>query len=564
MPDTVLAFNLLAILILALIGGLIAKKIRQPLILGYVLSGILLGGLIIRTAQGQQAIGSLAEIGVALLMFSIGVEFSFSRLSKVRNIAFWGALIQILLTILFGVVVFPKFGFDFYTSLFLGSCFSLSSTAIVTKILAEKGELDTLPGEIMIGWLLVQDLAVLPMVLILPQIFALGSLGLSNILLTIGKIIFLLGLCLVLGRALIPRLMDKVAAVNSREILILTVVTLCLLSAFGTSVLGLSFALGAFLAGILISESAQNHAVFSEIRPLQDVFSIVFFVSLGLMLTPSFFLANLRLILGLALMIISVKFVICLIVSLFLGYHFKVSFLVAAGLVQIGEFSFVLGRLGLGQNLISTETYSLIISVALVTITLTPFIFNWAPKIYRYLIKSRFRPYLLKNDCGSLGDQLQLENHIVICGYGRVGGWLGRALMLCQIPFVVVDYNHEVVKDLRNKGVPVVYGDPVDIEVLNYARVDRARVVVIAIPDQHTQEMVVVNALGLNPKIKIVCRTHHQENRNRLKALGVQTIIQPEFEASLSIIHRIVQDMGYTSEEVSGKIKRIRLEYSSE
>ncbi|PIZ68387.1 portal protein, partial [Candidatus Roizmanbacteria bacterium CG_4_10_14_0_2_um_filter_36_35] len=457
MPDTVLAFNLLAILILALIGGLIAKKIRQPLILGYVLSGILLGGLIIRTAQGQQAIGSLAEIGVALLMFSIGVEFSFSRLSKVRNIAFWGALIQILLTILFGVVVFPKFGFDFYTSLFLGSCFSLSSTAIVTKILAEKGELDTLPGEIMIGWLLVQDLAVLPMVLILPQIFALGSLGLSNILLTIGKIIFLLGLCLVLGRALIPRLMDKVAAVNSREILILTVVTLCLLSAFGTSVLGLSFALGAFLAGILISESAQNHAVFSEIRPLRDVFSIVFFVSLGLMLTPSFFLANLRLILGLALMIISVKFVICLIVSLFLGYHFKVSFLVAAGLVQIGEFSFVLGRLGLGQNLISTETYSLIISVALVTITLTPFIFNWAPKIYRYLIKSRFRPYLLKNDCGSLGDQLQLENHIVICGYGRVGGWLGRALMLCQIPFVVVDYNHEVVKDLRNKGVPVVY-----------------------------------------------------------------------------------------------------------
>ena len=568
MPDLVLAFDLLVVLLLALLGGFVARKLHQPLILGYVLAGMLFGGVLLNFVHGQGLITPLAEFGVALLMFSLGIEFSFSRLSRVKNIVFWGGVIQILSTILWGILIFPLLGFDFYPSLFLASCFSLSSTAVVTKILTERGELDSLPGEIMVGWLLIQDLAVLPMILILPQIAVLGTAGLSQLLLVIGKAAVFLFSTFVLGRTVIPRILQAVAALNSREILVITVVTLCLGAAFGTYALGLSFSLGAFLAGIIISESAQNHAVFSEVRPLRDIFSIIFFVSLGMLLTPSFLISHLGIILALMLAVIIIKFFIVLLLVFFMEYHFKVAFLVAAGLVQVGEFSFILARTGVTQNLISQEVYSLIISVALLTIVITPFLMSGAPRIHTRLNKllaSRFpkvhRLLFARRMDQRVEEELSFDNHIVICGYGRVGGWFGRALELCQIPFVVIDYNQEVVRDLKNKGVPVVYGDPADIDVLNYAKVDKARIVVVAIPDRHTQELVISNALSLNPKINIVCRIHHQEDRPRLKALGVQTLIQPEFEASLSMIHRILQELGFDSVEVSGKIKRIKLEY---
>lgn len=567
MPNLVLAFNLLSVLFLALFGGLIAKKLRQPLLLGYVLSGIIFGGPVMKLMGSQGFIDNLAEIGVALLMFSLGIEFSFTKLLRVKRIAIWGGLIQILGTILWGLLIFPALGFDFYPSLFLASCFSLSSTAVVTKILFEKGELDTLPGEIMIGLLLIQDLAVLPMILILPQISSLSILGLGQLLASILKSTTLLTLTIVLGRQILPKILARVAAVNSREILVLVVVTLCLLFAFATNSLGLSFALGAFFAGLLIADSAQNHAVFSEIRPLRDLFSIIFFVSLGMVVTPSFLAANFPSILILATLVVMIKFLIISTVILYLGYHFKIAFLVGLSLVQVGEFSFILSRAGLSQNIISHQIYSLIISVALLTIIMTPFFMSWAPKIYLWLKKFSLNRlpsvhrFISGVDHLPDKEELFLERHIVICGYGRVGGWLGRALMLCQVPFVVVDYDHAVVRDLRDKGVPVVYGDPADIDVLDYAQVDRAKTIVIAIPDRHTQELVITNALSLNPKINIICRIHHQEDRGRIKTLGVQTIIQPEFEASLSILHRVIQDLGFSKEEITEKIKRVKLEY---
>ncbi len=562
-----LAYALFLILLAGFLGGFIARKLRQPLLLGYILAGVIIGALALPILD-QGAVKTLAEIGVALLMFALGIEFSLVRLKRVKEIAVWGGLIQILLTILLGLLIFPRFGFDFYSSLFMASAFSLSSTAVVTKLLSEKGELDSLPGEIMVGWLLIQDLAVLPMLAILPKVAILETSQFWQILLSVGEAAGLLFLVILLGRSLITKLIDRIAAINSRELLLLSVVALCLAAAFGTYWLGLSFALGAFLAGLIVSESSQNHAIFSEIRPLRDVFVIVFFVSLGMMITPNFILAKLSIILGLLILVLLVKFIVVIGLVLYLGYHTKTAFLVAIGLVQVGEFSFVLARLGINQGLITEEIYSYILAVAMLSILLTPFLFSLAPKVYLWIRKmagKRFpKLYSLvfaRFEHRQAQEELPLENHVIICGYGRVGGWLGRALEMAEVPFVVVDYNFKVVADLKEKGIPVIYGDPGDIDVLNVAQVKKAKTIVIAIPDRHTQELVIGNCQTLNPNLSIISRIHHKEDQARLKALGVKTIIQPEFEASLSMIHRILQTYGLEKEEVSKKIKRIKIEH---
>lgn len=568
MANLSLALVFLVLLLSAGVGGFLARKIKLPLILGYILAGVTVGSLVVSAVSGQELVASLAEIGVAFLLFSLGIEFSFARLAKVKEVAVWGGVIQILGVIFLGTLIFPRLGFDFYSSLFLSSCFALSSTAIVAKILAERGELDSLPGEIMIGWLLVQDLAVLPLLLILPQVAVLDSIAWWKIILTVFKAAGLLILVLFLGRMAVPKLLDRIAAVHSREIFLLSVVTLCLAAAFGTAAIGLSFALGAFLAGLIVAESSQNHAVFSEIRPLRDIFAIIFFVSLGMMLSPGFLLAHFGSIFLISLIIIGIKLILVTFLVLYLGYHTKTAFFVGIGLVQVGEFSFILARVGILGNLISSELYSLILSVALFTIVLTPFFFSLAPRLYARTKKTsqlRFpRVYthiFTRFDHRQVIEEIPLENHVVVCGFGRVGSWLGRALELAEIPFVVVDYNFQVVSDLKKRGVPVVYGDPADIDVLTVARIKQAKIVVVALPDSHTQEMVIANAQTLNPKINILCRTHQDEDLPRLRALGVKTIIQPEFEASLSFVHRILQLFDLSKEEVAGKIKRIKIEH---
>jgi CPA2 family monovalent cation:H+ antiporter-2 len=236
-------------------------------------------------------------------------------------------------------------------------------------------------------------------------------------------------------------------------------------------------------------------------------------------------------------------------------------------LIQVGEFSFVLAGAGINQGLIEGQIYNFIIAVALVSIILTPSLFGLAPKFYsrvRKMAGKRFpRIYHLiftKFDRRLTTEEMSLENHVIICGYGRVGRWLGRALEMAQIPFVVVDYNFNVLSDLKEKGNPVVYGDPGEIDVLASAQAKKAKMVIIDIPDRHTQELVIGNCQTINPKLPIICQTHHEEDQPRLKALGVKTVIQPEFEASLSIIHRILQTYGLDKEEVAGKIKRIKIE----
>ncbi len=563
-----LAFSIAIVLATAFIGGVLAKRFRQPAVLGYVLAGLIIGGGAIRLAHGEEVLTSLAEIGVVFLLFALGLELSFARLRRVGETVLWGGVIQILGIILLGVLIFPRFGFDFYPSLFLGCAFALSSTAVVVKILSERGEIDSLPGEIMLGWLLIQDLVVLPMMIILPAIGS-RSGGYSLLVISILKAAILLGLVFALGRKLVPFLISRVADLGSRELLLIAVVAICLLFAVLTANLGLSAALGAFLAGLIIAETSEHHAVFSEIRPLRDVFAIIFFVSLGMFLRPDFLLSNFGQILVIALVVIVMKLILVFGLTLYLGYHTKTAFLTGMGLVQVGEFAFILAQKGLRDQLIDNEAYSLILSVALLTILITPWLINSAPRLYLLLRKKTkekepllYRALFTRFDRHQAHEEgLELSGHVVVCGHGRVGSWLGRALELSEIPYVVIDYNHQVISELTDKGIKALYGDPADIDVLDFAQVEKARAVVIAIPDHHTRELVIQHAQTLNPKAMIICRTHRERDQARLKALGVETVIQPEFEAALSMIHRVLQKMGIDREEVANKIKRIKLEH---
>lgn len=554
---------------LAFLGGFLAKKLKQSTVVGYLLAGILLGSWLISHLQAAEILTGLAEIGIVFLMFTLGLELSFKRLYRVRDVVLWGAILEILGVIVLGVLILPVFGFDFYSSLFMAAVFSLSSTAVVVKILSEKGELDTLHGEIMLGWLLIQDLAVLPMVIILPAIAGIGDGGWGELIFSVVKAAGFLLVAILLGKKILPFIIGKVADLKSRELLLLAVVAICLFLALLSAALGLSIALGAFLAGIIISESSERHAIFSQMRPLRDIFSILFFVSLGMFLTPKFLMINLPQILGLSLGVMGLKFIIILILIFYLGYHAKTGILVSLGLVQVGEFAFVLASLGMNQGLIDSQVYSLILSVAILSLLATPGLIFVAPKLYltlrkisqKHFPKIYSRLFTRYDSFRPHAAGLDLENHVVICGHGRVGSWIARALRMIGVSFVVIDYDHQVINRLREKDIPALYGDPADIDVLDYAQVEKAKVVIIAIPDEATQEMIVVNCQTLNPKMKIISRIHYEGDQSRLKALGVTSIIQPEFEAALSIIHRALQFFGVSREEIANKIKRIKIEH---
>ena len=574
MPVSVLTY-LLAIAGAAFILGAVMRLIKQPPVIGYLIAGFVLS-LFIGSNETNEVVSFLSELGIVFLLFTLGIEFSFKRLSKVAHIAVIGAIVQILTTMLLGTLLITGFGFSLFVAFFMASAFSLSSTAIVVKILTDKGEMDTLPGEIMVGWLVVQDLAVLPLMIILPslgkEMLNGGLTLLSFLLLAKNTLLAFLGLGIVLytGKHVVPWILKRVAAFNSRELLLVSVFIIVLLAAILTQQLGLSAAIGAFLAGLVIAESTQMHAVFSEIRPLRDLFAMVFFTTLGLILPAGFILQNIGTILSLSLIIMLVKFVIVMCLVLYLGYHAKTSFIVGVGLIEIGEFAFVLARVGLFGQMITAFEYGMIVSVALTSILIMPPLYLATPRIYTLLRESSKKrwPFLYTRlftnfEHKQLLEELPLAGHVVLCGYGRVGKYVGAALEMAKIPYMVIEYNQKKAALLKERGIPVVYGDPADIDILDFAQVDKARAVVIAIPDLHTQEQVVVNSQTLKRDIVIYCRSHQDEHQKMLQALGVTEVIQPEYEASVSISKRLLRLFSVTPAEIEKKISRLTLEHRS-
>jgi CPA2 family monovalent cation:H+ antiporter-2 len=560
------------IVLLGTLGGIVAKHFKQPGVIGYLLAGFIGTIFFPHFVKEKESIDAIAQIGVALLLFTLGIEFNIQRVSRVIKVAVIGGIIQIFVSILMYEGLLMMFGIPSYPALFIAAGFALSSTAVVVKILGEKKMLATLPGEIMIAWLLVQDLSVVPLLILLPIVkngisgATIQDVGIPILLATV-LIVFIV----TIGRKLTTQMLSKISQYNSQELLLLVTISLCLFVAGVTHLIGLSYALGAFLAGIMIADSREQHAMFSEIRPLRDLFSTIFFVSLALLVPTDLILPFLPFAFFISIFVIVIKFIIVAFITWIFGYHTKVSFLVGVALIQVGEFAFVLVREGLRNDIITESMYALVLTVTIITILLTPFLFTkglvWYEHIRRILKRTKPRLYGIIFSRGEFRHelpQLPYKDHVVLLGYGRMGKYIGRALASAEIPFVVVEFDYSVVKKLQEENIPVVYGDPTDYDILDFVQVDHARVVVIAIPDLSTQLSVIVNARKLNKKITIISRFHFEEDQKILKSVGADVLIHPEFTASLSAVEKTLSLFKYKKDDIEGKISRLKIEHGME
>lgn len=548
--------NLLFVLLAALVGGFLVKLLRLPVLIGYILAGIV-GGAFLPLELGS--VHDLAEIGIILLLFSIGLELSLSTLFKVGKTVVFGASLQIISVGLIFFALFNLLGFALPAALVLGFAFSLSSTAVVVKILSEKGESSTIHGQIMIGWLLAQDLAVVPMMAVLPALTNGGEIFTSALRSLVWALILVPAVFLI-GRIVIPFLVHRVALINSRELLVLVSVSLALGTAFLVSLFGISAALGAFLAGVVLSETQENHAIFAETRPLRDLFVILFFVTLGFLLNPALIVSQLPLILGVSGLVLILKFFVVLLLLLFLGYHGKTVLAVSLGLAQVGEFSFILLLAASDLEILSPEVTSVGIAVTLTTLILTPLLFRSVVPLWRRSKKYKFISGWNKR--GRVSEET-LKNHVIVAGFGRVGKWVGQALDDAKVPFVAIDYNHKVVREAQKIGLRAIYGDPSEAEVLQAAGVKEARVVVITIPDKIAQEEIVSYVQTVSPKAKIIARAGNTENWQALQGMQVDKIVQPEFEAAVFVVKNLFRSMGKKTSDINERLRRLRLSHTA-
>ncbi len=560
MEELSLLTSMAIVLGIALIAGMAARRLRLPVIIGYLLGGVVIGPFGLKLIEDVDEVETMATIGVVLLMFALGIEFSLKTLRRVGRVATIGGVAQIISTIALGVLVGWLLDWPMQHALMFGLFISLSSTIVVLKTLMDRGEMGSTHGRVMIGILLVQDLSVVPMMVIIPSLeesgtALLGSLGWATL-----KALGFLGGIFVLGFWVLPWLMRRVAGVRSRELFLLAVVCLCLGAAFGAYKAGLSIALGAFVAGLVVSESDYAHQALADIRPLRDVFAVLFFVSLGMLIDPGFVADNPTEVAVVVASIVLGKFVIMSLVARAFGYSYKTVLFVGSGLFQIGEFSFILAALALDMGLISNYLYSLTLTAALITILFTPFGMNLASVVYHRLGQSERGSRLLaaRADPGSPEDLKPLTNHVVVCGYGRMSKNLGQVLERRRFQYLVIDIDPRVIDSVRERGIPCIYGDASNPEILAQAGLGKCRVMVVTFPDPISTKLAVENARRINPRLDVVARLHMEEDVEELRSLGVAEIVQPEMEAGLEVIRHTLHRCGLSGQEILYIVNTLR------
>ncbi len=531
-----IATDIVIIVLVGLVGAYFANLARQPLILGYILAGVLVGPYMgVIPVSDIHDIEMLAEIGVALLLFALGLEFSFSELKSVRNIALFGTPIQMILTILYGYFIGQMFGWNWKSSLWFGALMSLSSTMVVLKTLMSRGLLGTLSSRVMIGVLIVQDLAIVPLMIILPQLNDLKA-GIPILAFAFLKAFVFLILIIVLGTKLIPALMRYIMRWNSREFFLLTITALGLGVGYATHLFGLSFALGAFVVGMVLSESDYGYQALSDIIPLRDIFGLLFFTSAGMLLDVTFLISNIKIIVILILLVIFGKSIIFAALSRLFGYGNIIPLAVGFGLFQVGEFSFVLARVGLNSGSIDTELYALVLTTAIVTMFFTPFISGLAAPLYALKKQLQAREPLETMNIPDSG----LKEHIVIAGGGRVGSNLAKIMQRLDLQFVVIEIDHHRIEQAKKEGIPIIYGDATQPVVLEAAKISKARLLIITTPSVVISGSIVDHVRTINKHLSIVARAVSTEHMYALHEKGVHEVVQPEFEVSLELTRQVL------------------------
>jgi monovalent cation:H+ antiporter-2, CPA2 family len=561
--DFRLIVDLVSVLAVAACGGLLAALLRQPVLLGYLIGGMIVGPAGLGVIKEIIQVETLAQFGVAFLLFALGVEFSLAELKKVKAIALGGGTAQIVLTILVTVLVCGVTGV--WGSLpakgvFLGSILSLSSTAVVLKCLMERNETETPHGQVMLGILVVQDLALGFMLAVLPALNQPPeTIGIAVLMALVRIGLFAAG-AVAAGIWIIPRLLRILARTESRELFLLGVVVLCLGIALLTEYLGLSIEMGAFVAGLMISEVEYADQTLTYVEPLRDIFASLFFASIGMLIDPVFLWNNLELILGLVAIVFVGKFLIITPLVKLFRYPLKTALIAGLGLAQIGEFSFVLASEGQVLGLVSRRIYLLILGTTAVTLILTPFVLRLVPYLFSFAESMPWlKPYLDgEGQPLDVSEDIPLKDHVVVCGYGRVGKNLVKLLQQHQIPLVVIDQSESRIQQLRDAGVPYVYGNCISFHVLETAGVNSAKGMAIALPDPMSTRVSLKRALELSPELDLVVRATKDKDIEVLYQLGAREVVQPEFEASLEMATYLLTGMGLSPVVVQREMQRIR------
>jgi CPA2 family monovalent cation:H+ antiporter-2 len=559
-----IGLDLLIVLVTAIAGGMIARLLRLPVILGYIVGGIAIGPYGFGFVQDTQTIDSLAEVGVVLLLFAIGLEFSIKDLLRMGKIAVLGGIAQILISAAAGFGLGKLVGLSTTGAVFFGFIIALSSTMVVLKLLMERGEMDTAHGRIMLGILLVQDLSVVPIMVIMPAVGGDASELWASLGIALLKAAGFIALMLVLGVWGLPWFLKKVAGQRSRELFLLTIIVICLAAAFGTFYFGLSAAFGAFAAGLLISQSGFARQAFADILPLRDTFAALFFVSLGMLANLSFVGDNLGTVILVAFAIMVAKFIICSAITRVFGYGHKTVLMVGTGLVQIGEFSFIIAMMGVETGILSEYLYSLTVAAAILTMLLTPFLMSFNSVVYRRLSQREWFAHRLIStiDPDWQSHDYELSRHAVICGYGDIGSRVASVLEKQKFSYLVIDLDPTVISQLRTQGVPCIYGDASNPEILAHAYLDRARVLVCTIPDYVAEELTARNAKAINPKLDIVARIRRDSDAELLRGVGVTELVLPVFEGSLEVIRHTLHRFGMSTTDIQYILNNLRRELS--
>lgn len=545
------------------VGGFIANRLRQPVLLGYLFCGLAIGPFGLGLISQIEEIKSLAEVGVAFLLFALGVEFSLAELKRVKDIAIGGSLLQIgstailvaVITLLFGWASSPAEGF------LLGAILSLSSTAVVLKTLTERGEINTIHGQIMLAILIAQDLALGLILAILPALNEPNNLALALVIAVLKAVLFFT-CAFAVGYWLIPPLMRTIANTENSELFLLTIIALCLGIALITASLGLSIEMGAFVAGLMIAEIDYADQALAKVIPVRDTFASLFFAGIGMLIDPNILWQNSGVILGLVTLVMIGKAIVIFPIIWQFGYSFKTAVISSLGLNQIGEFSFVLALVGYELEFISQETYLLLIGTTAITLVLTPIGMKFAPTIAKYITRiPGIRAYLRQQQRNkAISLPRTIRDHVVVAGYGRVGQTIVKILCDRGYSVLVIENSEAAIRRLRQEKLPFIFGDADSELVLEKAHLSKAKALAIALPDPASTRMLLNHALELSPGLDIVVRSHSNPEIDLLTQMGAKEVVQPEFEAALEMGGHILNTLGENKQDVSTVLQAIRLD----
>ncbi|PKQ45838.1 monovalent cation:proton antiporter family protein [Confluentibacter flavum] len=554
--------DILILLVFSVIIVFVLQRLKLPSIIGFLLTGVIIGPSGLSLINEIEQVEILSEVGVILLLFVIGMELSIKQLISIKKTVFVGGFLQVGITVLVSGLVYYFLGYPWNESVFVGFLFSLSSTAIVLKTLQDRQEITAPHGRNALAILIFQDIIVVPMMLIVPLIAGESDNISMSIFSLVLKSAIVIVITFVSARYIVPRLMHAVAKTNSKELFLLVTITLCFAIAFLTSEAGLSLALGAFIAGLIVSESEYSHQATSIILPFRELFTSFFFVSVGMLLDLSFFTSNIPVILLLVLVVFIVKSSITAIAVAILKYPIRTVLLTGLSLFQVGEFAFILSKVGIEYNLLNAETNQYFLSVSIVSMLLTPFVIIFSEKIAnRFIGVSKKlgldRSFITENSELEIDNQ-ELENHLVIIGYGVNGSNLAKAAASSNIPYVVIEMNAETVKHERKKGLPIIFGDATQDHILETVHLSKARAVVIAISDNLATKAIIKNVRSYSDSLYLVVRTRYVKETSELIALGADEVIPEEFETSVQIFTHVLQNFLVPEDDIDQFIETVR------